>query len=46
MKKLAEELTGKKELPGFSENVIHDTEAVCYVRPLHEMVMEGCVEFG
>ena len=46
MKELAEELTGKKELPGFSENVIHDTEAVCYVRPLHEMVMEGCVEFG
>ena len=46
MAELAEELTGKKELPGFSENVIHDKEAVCYLRPLHEMVMEGCAEFG
>lgn len=46
MAELAEELTGKKGLPGFSENVIHDKEAVCYLRPLHEMVMEGCAEFG
>ncbi|MDD3360384.1 MAG: AraC family transcriptional regulator [Hespellia sp.] len=43
---LSEELTGKRELPGFSENVIHDEEVTCYLRPLHELVMEGICEFG
>lgn len=43
---LAEEVTGKRELPGFSANVIRDEEAVLYLRPLHEMVMEGSSEFG
>ena len=43
---LAEEVTGKRELPGFSENVIYDEEAVCYLRPLHEMVMQGVGGFG
>ncbi len=38
---LTEEVTGKRELPGFSKNVIHDEEAGCYLRPLHEMVMRG-----
>ncbi len=42
----AEEVTGKRELPGFSPNVIHDEEAVCYLRPLHELVMKGSCEFG
>lgn len=43
---LAEEVTGKRELPGFSENVIYDDEAACHLRPLHEMVMKGTGEFG
>jgi hypothetical protein len=45
MLNLAEEVTGKRELPGFSKNVIYDEEVTCYLRPLHEMVMNGSVEF-
>ena len=43
---LAEEVTGKRELPGFSQNVICDEEITCYLRPLHELVMNGSFEFG
>ena len=43
---LAEEVTGQRELPGFSENVICDDEVICYLRPLHEMVMDGNRDFG
>ena len=43
---LVEEVTGKRELPGFSESVICDDEVICYLRPLHEMVMNGNSEFG
>lgn len=43
---LAEEVTGKRELPGFSKNVICDDEVICYLRPLHEMVMNGNSDFG
>lgn len=43
---LAEEITGKRELPGFSENVIEDEEAACHLRALHEMVMTGTGDFG
>lgn len=43
---LAEEITGKRELPGFSENVIEDEEAACHLRTLHEMVMTGTGDFG
>ena len=43
---LAEEVTGKRELPGFSENVIFDEEVICYLHPLHEMVMKGLCDFG
>lgn len=43
---LAEEIIGKRELPGFSENVVYDEEAVCCLRPLHEMVMKGDGGFG
>lgn len=46
MLELAEEVTGKRELPGFSETVVHDEEAACHLRPLHEMVMGGVGEFG
>lgn len=42
---LAEEVTGKRELPGFTENVIYDEDAVCYLRLLHEMVMQGTCGF-
>lgn len=43
---LAEEITGKRELPGFSKNVIFDDEIACYLRPLHEMIMNGVSDFG
>ncbi len=43
---LAEEVTGKRELPGFSENVIKDAEVIGCLRPLHEMVMNGSSDFG
>lgn len=44
---LAEEVTGKRELPGFSKSVIFDEEISCYLRLLHEMVMNdaGAVLF-
>ena len=42
---LAEEVTGKRELPGFSRNVICDEEIACHLRLLHEMVMKGTGEF-
>ncbi len=42
---LAEEVTGKRELPGFSQNVVCDEEIACHLRPLHEMVMKGIGEF-
>lgn len=43
---LAEEVTGKRELPGFSHSVVTDEEAACYLRPLHESVMKGDSGFG
>ncbi len=50
---LAEEVTGKKSVPGrkreligLSENVIVDEEAACNLRLLHEMVMKGTGELG
>lgn len=43
---LAEEVTGKRELPGFSQNVIFDEEVTCYLRLLHDLVMKGSREFG
>lgn len=46
MLNLTEEVTGKRELPGFSKNVIYDDEITCYLRPLHEMVMKGISDFG
>lgn len=38
---LAEEVTGRRELPGFSHNVLPDGEIACYLRSLHESVMKG-----
>lgn len=37
----AQEVTGKRELPGFSQTVVRDEEAACCLRPLHELVMSG-----
>lgn len=45
MLELAEEVTGRRTLPGFSQTVIHDEEAACYLRSLHELVMQGSSEF-
>jgi hypothetical protein len=46
MQDLAEEITGKRELPGFTKTVIFDDEVTCYLRPLHELIMTGSGEFG
>ncbi len=46
MRSLTEEITGESRLPGFAPNVINDPEAVCYLRSLHEMIMQGTGEFG
>ncbi len=46
MLNLAEEVTRKRELPGFSKTVIFDEEVTCYLHPLHELVMIGSCEFG
>ena len=43
---MAEKVTGRRELPGFSQNVISDGEITCCLRPLHELVMKGSHEFG
>ncbi len=43
---LAEEVTGKRELPGFLKNVISDDEVICCLHPLHEAVMNGNDDFG
>lgn len=43
---LAEEVTGKRELSGFSQNVIDDKEVARYLCPLHEQMMNGSCEFG
>lgn len=45
MLELAYEVTGKRMLPGFSENVICDGEIACQVRLLHGMLMEETESF-
>ncbi len=42
---LAEEITGRRELPGFSETVLCDEEGTGYFRALHQMIMTGSTEF-
>lgn len=42
---LTEEVTGKRELPGFSQTVIFEEEAACCLRALHELMMRGFCEF-
>lgn len=43
---LAEEVTGRRALPGFSQAVLADEEAACHLRALHELVMERSHGFG
>lgn len=43
---LAEEVTGKRVLPGFSKNVVYNDEIACHLRSLHELVMNGIPDFG
>lgn len=43
---LAREITGRRELPGFSQTVVHDREAACALLSLHQLVMKGSPEFG
>ncbi len=46
MQALAQEITGRAALPGFSQNVLTDPEAACYLRTLHRLVMQRSQEFG
>lgn len=41
MASLAGEITGAREAPGFSPNVLHDESAACALRSLHAAVMSG-----
>lgn len=43
---LTEEITGKREPPGFSQTVVYDTEAACYLWTLHKRVMSGVHDLG
>ena len=43
---LAEEVTGRRELPGFSPSVISDAEITCHLRSLHEWIMRGSCALG
>lgn len=40
MPDLVREVSGRRELPGFSETVLRDGEIACCLRSLHEMVLE------
>lgn len=46
MLSLTESITGKKELPGFSTNVIYTSELTYYILPLHQMIMEGSNDYN
>lgn len=43
---LIQEVTGKRKIIGFSENVILNDEITFYLCSLHEQVMNGSSEFG
>lgn len=42
----AEEVTGRRGLPEFCENVVRNDEAACCLRLLHEMVMQEIDDLG
>lgn len=43
---LAQEVTGRREFPLFSRNVISDENLAGDLRTLHQMIMEGGTDFG
>lgn len=43
---VAEEVTGRRELPGFTPNVISNEDATDCLRSLHERIMTGFCGFG
>lgn len=43
---VAADVTGRRELPGFSQNVVQDEELACWLRTLHEQVMRQDTGFG
>lgn len=45
MLSFAEEITGRRELPVFSENVMQNDEMNRYLCSLHQMIMDGSKEF-
>lgn len=45
MMNLTEEITGKRQLNGFSENVIYNSELKHYILQLHQMIMKESKEF-
>lgn len=42
---LVEEITNKKELPQFCQNVIYNEEIACYFVTLHKMIMNNTKDF-
>lgn len=42
---LAQEVTSNDFSPHFTRNVVYDEELTCYLRPLHQMIMDGSNEF-
>lgn len=45
MLNLTKEITHNAFFPCFSKNVLHDEELTGYLRPLHQMIMDGSNEF-
>lgn len=45
MEKLTYEITGKKYMVNFTENVICDEDIGYYLRNVHCMIMDKCIEF-
>ena len=45
MQHLTGELTGRRELPGFSQNVISDGACACHLRRLHTLIQSRSREF-
>lgn len=43
---LAQDVTGKRELPSFSQTVVTDEKITCCLRPLHERIMKGSCALG
>ena len=45
MEKLAKKATGMKFFPVFTDNVFRDRELLAWLKPLHQMIMDGFREF-